>query len=87
MACFIVPTVEAAALTVAKKHIAKKAEAGGSTEGAQRSLDLVRKLTWLTNLLWGGAVLLAFEHLWHGEVNRCSLKWALWGSAWRYWLP
>ena len=68
MACFIVPTVEAAALTVAKKHIAKKAEAGGSTEGAQRSLDLVRKLTWLTNLLWGGAVLLAFEHLWHGEV-------------------
>ncbi len=68
MACFIVPTVEAAALTVAKKHIAKKAEAGGSTESAQRSLDLVRKLTWLTNLLWGGAVLLAFEHLWHGEV-------------------
>lgn len=68
MACFIVPTVEAAALTVAKKHIAKKAEASGSTEGAQRSLDLVRKLTWLTNLLWGGAVLLAFEHLWHGEV-------------------
>ncbi len=68
MACFIVPTVEAAALTVAKKHIAKKVEAGGSTEGAQRSLDLVRKLTWLTNLLWGGAVLLAFEHLWHGEV-------------------
>lgn len=68
MACFIVPTVEAAALTVAKKHIAKKVEAGGSTESAQRSLDLVRKLTWLTNLLWGGAVLLAFEHLWHGEV-------------------
>lgn len=68
MACFIVPTVEAAALTVTKKHIAKKAEAGGSTESARRSLDLVRKLTWLTNLLWGGAVLLAFEHLWHGEV-------------------
>ena len=68
MACFIVPTVEAAALTVAKKHIAKKVESGGSTESAQRSLDLVRKLTWLTNLLWGGAVLLAFEHLWHGEV-------------------
>ena len=22
----------------------------------------------MTNLLWGGSALLAFEHLWHGEV-------------------
>ena len=27
-----------------------------------------RKLKWLTYMLWGGAVLLAFEHIWHGEV-------------------
>ena len=68
MACFIVPTAEAVAVTVAKKQIAKKAKKGASPESTQRSLNLVRKLTWLTNLLWGGALLLAFEHLWHGEV-------------------
>lgn len=68
MACFIVPTAEAVAVTVAKKQIARKAKKGASPESTQRSLNLVRKLTWLTNLLWGGALLLAFEHLWHGEV-------------------
>lgn len=68
MACFIVPAAEAAAVTVAKKQIAKKAKNGASPESSERSLNLVRKLTWLTNLLWGGALLLAFEHLWHGEV-------------------
>lgn len=68
MACFIVPTVEAVAVTAAKKQIARKAKSGASPESTQRSLNLVRKLTWLTNLLWGGALLLAFEHLWHGEV-------------------
>ena len=26
------------------------------------------KLKWLSNLLWGGSALLAFEHIWHGEV-------------------
>jgi hypothetical protein len=31
-------------------------------------LPLARKLRWLSNLLWGGSALLAFEHLWHGEV-------------------
>jgi len=24
-------------------------------------------LGWLTNMLWGGSLLLAFEHVWHGE--------------------
>ncbi|MDU1224266.1 hypothetical protein [Varibaculum cambriense] len=68
MACFIVPTVEAVTVTAAKKQIARKAKNGASPESAEHSLNLVRKLTWLTNLLWGGALLLAFEHLWHGEV-------------------
>ena len=27
-----------------------------------------RKLKWLSYLLWGGALLLCFEHIWHGEV-------------------
>lgn len=68
MACFIVPAAEAAVVTVAKKQIARKSRNGATPESTERSLNLVRKLTWLTNLLWGGALLLAFEHLWHGEV-------------------
>ncbi len=26
------------------------------------------KLSWLNSMLWGGSLLLAFEHVWHGEV-------------------
>ena len=39
----------------------------GKTETAEK-LPFTRKLKWLTNLLWGGSALLAFEHVWHGEV-------------------
>ena len=31
--------------------------------------DSVFKLFLLSGLLWGGILLLAFEHLWHGEVT------------------
>ncbi len=31
-------------------------------------LHFSHKLKWLRNLLWGGSSLLAFEHLWHGEI-------------------
>jgi hypothetical protein len=27
-----------------------------------------RKIGWLLNMLWGGVLLLAVEHVWHGEV-------------------
>lgn len=36
--------------------------------GNTEKIPFSRKLKWLTNLLWGGSVLLAFEHLWHGEI-------------------
>ena len=26
-------------------------------------------MNWLNYMLWGGAILLAFEHVWHGEVT------------------
>ena len=39
-----------------------------SEEGTAK-IPFSRKLSWLTNLLWGGAGLLAFEHVWHGEVT------------------
>ena len=58
MACFLVPTTEAIVTTVIK-HQADKA-------GAQN--PFLRHMNWLNNMLWGGSALLAFEHVWHGEV-------------------
>ena len=75
MACFIVPAVEAIVVSVAKKVIEKKEKQpeevsvvlDGTPETAYK-VPFSRKLKWLTNLLWGGSALLAFEHVWHGEV-------------------
>lgn len=69
MACFLVPAGEAIITTVAEKIVkhkendvhVKKQESGG--------IKLSRKLGWLNNMLWGGSALLAFEHIWHGEVT------------------
>ena len=59
MACFLVPAAEAAVITV----VTKIAEAKGVP-----SDGMVRKVKWLSNTLWGGSALLAFEHAWHGEI-------------------
>ena len=70
MACFLVSAAEAAVVTAAEKAIAKKegmVEKAGAFEGAVR-VPFARKLRWLRNMLWGGSALLAFEHVWHGEV-------------------
>ena len=70
MACFIVPATEALVTTVATK-IVERREA--SIEGAEVKFAnkemLSAKLKRLNNLLWGGSALLAFEHLWHGEIQ------------------
>ena len=74
MACFLVPAAEAVVATIATKVIEKKEAAVPSVSSGEASLEkhekvpFSRKLKWLTNLLWGGAVLLMFEHIWHGEV-------------------
>jgi hypothetical protein len=77
MACFLVPATEAVVVTVATQiliaHEAKvlpkfKREAGASSNHADEKVPFSRKLRWLSSLLWGGAFLLAFEHVWHGEV-------------------
>ena len=39
-----------------------------SEEGTAK-IPFSRKQSWITNHLWGGAGLLAFEHVWHGEVT------------------
>ena len=75
MACFTVPAVEAIVVTVVRKVIEKKEKQpeevsvvlDGTPETAYK-IPFSRKLKWLTNLLWGGSALLAFEHVWHGEV-------------------
>lgn len=77
MACFLVPAAEALIVTAAAK-IQKSKEAktvsADETEGkaaqaiARTQIALSRKLMWLSYLLWGGALLLAYEHIWHGEV-------------------
>ena len=67
MACFLVPAAEAVATSIAKIEVDKK-EAAGKTEQQETKIPFSTKLSWLRNMLWGGAVLLAFEHVWHGEV-------------------
>ncbi len=76
MACFLVPAAEAIITTIVTKAIkaketepkALKAENGNCITGAETKVPFSRKLKWLNNMLWGGSVLLAFEHVWHGEV-------------------
>ena len=74
MACFLIPVAEALITTaVAKAAKTKESEHGGkaSTNNMENAtkIPFSKKLKWLTNLLWGGSALLAFEHVWHGEVT------------------
>ena len=55
VACFLVPGSEAVVTTIIQKRIGK--------EKAEKW-----KLKWLNTMLWGGFILLAIEHIWHGEV-------------------
>lgn len=63
MACFIAPVTEAVITTIAEKVIHSR-ECKAENEGKKLS----EKLGVLNKMLWGGSALLAFEHLWHGEV-------------------
>ena len=72
MACFTVPAAEAIITTIAAKII-KSREAKGLTKKPEAGDEIQKikfstKLGWLNNMLWGGSALLAFEHVWHGEV-------------------
>lgn len=76
MACFLVPAAEAVITTAASKLIQSKESSSetvhisldGSTVTEAVKTPFSQKLKWLNNLLWGGSALLAFEHIWHGEV-------------------
>lgn len=77
MACFLVPATEAIITTIAAKVLEKKEREQGAVrvklEGVApveaTKLPFSKKLKWLNGLLWGGSALLAFEHVWHGEVT------------------
>lgn len=72
MACFLVSAAEAVVVKAVEKHEekveAQKPVEAETTEEAVQKIPMSRKLRWLTRLLIGGAILLAFEHVWHGEV-------------------
>ena len=65
MACFLVPAGEAIVTTVIQKVVEKKEKKSGEEKPG---LTWSRRLGWLNKMLWGGSILLAFEHIWHGEV-------------------
>ena len=76
MACFLIPAAEAIVTTAVSAILKRKEKEpaavevkldGEHTEKAVK-LPFSAKLKWLNRLLWGGSALLAFEHVWHGEV-------------------
>lgn len=69
MACFTVPAAEAIITTVATKVIKKNENECEHENAAETKLRFSDKLKWLNNMLWGGSALLAFEHLWNGELS------------------
>ena len=77
MACFTVPVAEAIVTTIItkvvkskeKKEEERKVSLGEQVDVTSHKIPFSRKMKWLNNLLWGGSALLAFEHIWHGEVT------------------
>lgn len=74
MACLIVPAVEAVVTTVITRQVKRREQQqfASATRSEQvrlsEKIPFSRKLGWLNKLLWGGSALLAFEHVWHGEI-------------------
>ena len=76
MACFLIPAAEAVVTTIAAKVIEKREKEpaevsvrfNGDTVEKAAKIPFSKKVKWLRNMLWGGSALLAFEHVWHGEV-------------------
>lgn len=62
MACFIVPLTQAIATSAYRKINAKKIE-------APEAGPLMRQLSALEKMLWGGSVMLIVDHIINGEVT------------------
>lgn len=73
MACVLVPATEAVVTTIVTKVVKEKEKRNGVDSAGRDVAETARirfstKLGWLNKLLWGGSGLLAFEHIWHGEI-------------------
>ena len=68
MACFLVPMGEAIVTSVVQKVVENREKKVGEERTEKTGLSWSRRLSWLNKLLWGGTILLALEHIWHGEV-------------------
>jgi hypothetical protein len=68
MACFLVPAGEAVVTTVVQKVAEKREKKVGGERARSMGVKWSRRLSWLNKMLWGGTVLLALEHVWHGEL-------------------
>ena len=68
MACFLVPASEAVVTTVVEHVVRSKEKKTPDVKNDVPRIQLSEKLGWLNKMLWGGSALLAFEHIWHGEV-------------------
>ncbi len=68
MACFLVPMGEAVVTTIIQKVIENKEKKTSEESIVKNGVTWSRRLSWLNKLLWGGVILLALEHVWHGEV-------------------
>ena len=66
MACFVVPAAEAVVTTIVTKVVKSKEKKENAS--SETKVPFSHKLSWLNTMLWGGSALLAFEHIWHGEV-------------------
>ncbi|MCH5264952.1 MAG: hypothetical protein J1F02_03560 [Lachnospiraceae bacterium] len=77
MGCFIVPAAEAVITTIAAKAVKSKEREPETVKvniehkemETMVKIPFSKKVKWLSKLLWGGSALLAFEHVWHGEVT------------------
>ncbi len=67
MACFLAPAGVAVVTTVVQMVVKKKQAAAGE-QSEKTPGKWTRRLRWLNTMLWGGTILLALEHVWHGEV-------------------
>ncbi len=69
MGCFIAPMTEAVVTTIATKIIEKREVATGVKVSDSTKELWSTRLHRLNKMLWGGSALLAFEHVWHGELQ------------------
>ena len=60
MACFTAPLAAAVAAGLVRRTV--------KDTGNSETISWATKLGWLEKLSFGGCALLAFEHIWHGEI-------------------